>query len=255
MAQLSGVTCISNLKHEDILKKKTYNIFITFIHSIPHNLSKFHIFIRICWEEPKLKQSIFDLPESTRLAAKYGYVRMLEMFVEKGYKMGEAIIAPEIAIFNKQVDALAFLLNNGADFTPEKLTHFYGSELDGLYGKTTDKDAGVTLPTILKFWGLMRTHDIKPFLRKLIKLNFYHCTEIFIKYVSDNPLCNISELVLSASGEESDLNLLELAGRDSEETFIVLLKYIDLDEILLKPRIYHILLSKETLQGTQRTDG
>ena len=49
---------------------------------------------------------------------------MLEMLVEKGYKVGEVTMAPQIAIFNKQVDALAFLLNNGAQLTPTDLTLF-----------------------------------------------------------------------------------------------------------------------------------
>ena len=165
------------------------------------------------------------------LSVFYGNTTIMELLIEKGFQIEHSSLL-KIAIVNKQLSLLLLLLDNKKEIDID-LKSLYS------FNVLSDKDALITLPSLLKNCGSLESNMISEFIEELMNRNYYRCMKVFLKYLSENK-DDISKRLLS----DSDLLLKHANMIKSEDTFIVVIDFIKIEDIkdYKKHQIYHVLL-------------
>ena len=171
------------------------------------------------------------------LSVFYGNTTIMELLIEKGFQIKDSSLL-KIAISRKQLSSLLLLFHNKNEIDIVDLKSLF------LFDELSDKEALITLPSLLKFCGSLESNILIEFIEELIDRNHHRCIKVFLKYLSENEY-NITTALLSKSRRDPGSNLLELAGLSSEESFMFLIEFIDMDTINIGHQIYHILLKEK----------
>ena len=175
-----------------------------------------------------------------RWAIERGCTRIMEILIEKGFQVKDTSLL-RLAIVEKQLSSLLLLLHNKNEIEIVDLKSLY--PFTGLF---SDKEALITLPTLLEFCGSLESDAIIEFINELLHHNCSRCMKVFFKYLSKNKNKSEIQKILLSEPKYSNSNLLEFAGRRCEENFMFLIDFFDIEDINFSHhQIYHILLEEK----------